>query len=139
MHSPIFNCALVDNLLVAATSSCSYSWILSTISSAWSFITIMIILYMHMYHIHHIWIYIHACQFVTCMRIRIYIACIYILDAHAAHHLPPLLHSLTQTHTWALEHLVTSHSLMNSPISNCALVEKVVSFTENETICCIFS
>ena len=73
--------------------------------------------------IRHMHVHIYACTYIHRM---------YILGEHAAHPLPPLLRLLTQTHT--LKHLVTSHSLMNSPISNCALVENVVSFSEDETI-----
>ena len=68
MHSPIFNCTLVDNLLVDPTSTCSYSWILINSGPLritimhmilWSYCTLYIIihayniqLYVCMYHMH---------------------------------------------------------------------------------------
>ena len=77
MHSPIFNCALVDNLVPT------------------------------------------------------YIRCTCSASLTAT---PTLTHS--NTHTYSNKHLslVTSHSLVNSPIFNCALVENVASFSEDETI-----
>ena len=95
MHSPIFNCALVDNLVLTST----FSYL------AGSFITINYDHIVHAYssHARKYIIFEYACMLIRHMLVHIY-ACtyihrMYILGEHAAHHLPKLLRLLTQTHT----------------------------------------
>ena len=102
-----------------------------------SFITIMIILYMHMHHVSHARKYIifeYACMLIRHMHVHMHahicIACMYQMHMQRITYRHSYAHSLKHT----LKHLVTSHSLMNSPISNCALVENVASLSEDETI-----